>query len=112
MEKKILPHLKISLSKVQCPQIYLDISRRENPNQTDHILTDRRNHSSILDIQSFRTAECDTDHYLEVAKIRERQAVNKQVSHKFHMERFILKKLNDVEGKEKYRFEVSNKSGY
>jgi hypothetical protein len=38
-----------------------------------------------------------------VAKIRERLAVNKQGSHKFQMERFDLKKLNEVEGKEKYR---------
>jgi hypothetical protein len=38
-----------------------------------------------------------------VAKIRERIAVNKQGSHKFH-----IKKLLEVEGKEKYHFEVSN----
>jgi hypothetical protein len=44
-----------------------------------------------------------------VAKIRERLAVNKQGSHKFHMEGFNLKKLNEVEGKEKYRVEVSNR---
>jgi hypothetical protein len=44
-----------------------------------------------------------------VAKIRERIAVNKQGSHKFHMERFSLKKLNEVEGKEKYHVEVSNR---
>jgi hypothetical protein len=35
-----------------------------------------------------------------VAKVRERLAVNKQRSHRFHMERFNLKKLNEVEGKE------------
>jgi hypothetical protein len=44
-----------------------------------------------------------------VEKIRERIAVNKQGSHKFQMERSNLKKLNDVEGKEKYRVEVSNR---
>jgi exonuclease III len=31
-------------------------------NQIDHILIDRRRHSSILDVQSFGTANCDTDH--------------------------------------------------
>jgi hypothetical protein len=31
-----------------------------------------------------------------VGKVRERLAVNKQESHKFHMESFTLKKLNDV----------------
>jgi hypothetical protein len=44
-----------------------------------------------------------------VAKIRERLSVNKQGSHKFHMERFNLKKVNEVEGKEKYHVEVSNR---
>jgi hypothetical protein len=75
----------------------------------DHILIDRRRHSSALDVQSFRTADCTTDHYLLVAKIRGRLVVNKQESQKIHMERFNLKKLNDVEGIEKYRVEVSNR---
>jgi hypothetical protein len=45
-------------------------------NQTDNILKERRRHSSVLDIRSFRAADCDTDHYLVVAKIRERLTVN------------------------------------
>jgi hypothetical protein len=44
-----------------------------------------------------------------VAKVRERLAVNKQRSHRFDMERFNLKKLNDVEGKEQFRVEGSNR---
>jgi hypothetical protein len=55
------------------------------------------------------TADCDSDHYLVVAKDRERLAVNKQRSHRFDMERFSLKKLNDVGGKEQFRVEVSNR---
>jgi hypothetical protein len=38
-------------------------------NQIDHIFTDRKWHSSILDVQSFRGADCDTDHNLVVAKL-------------------------------------------
>jgi hypothetical protein len=62
-------------------------------NQTDHFLVDRRRHSSVLDVRSFRAADCDTNHYLVVAKVRERLAVNKQRSQRFHMERFNLKKV-------------------
>jgi hypothetical protein len=35
----------------------------------DHILMDRRRNSNILDLQSFWAADCDTDHYLVVAKL-------------------------------------------
>jgi hypothetical protein len=44
-------------------------------------------------------ADCDTDHYLVVEKFRERLAVTKQTMHRFHMERVILRKLNEVEDK-------------
>jgi hypothetical protein len=77
--------------------------------QIDHILVDRRRHSNVLDVRSFRAAECDSDHYLVVAKVRERLAVNKQRSHRFHIGRFILKKLNEVGGKEQYSVQVSNR---
>jgi hypothetical protein len=46
-------------------------------NQIDHILTDTKWHSSVLDVRSFRAAAYDTDYYLVVAKVRERLAVSK-----------------------------------
>jgi hypothetical protein len=39
-----------------------------NLDQIDHILIDRRRHSSILDVRSFRAADSDTVHYLVVVK--------------------------------------------
>jgi hypothetical protein len=78
-------------------------------NQIDHILVDRRRHSNVLDVRSFRAADSNSVHYLVVAKIRERLAVNKQRSQRFDMERFNLKKLNEVEGKQQFHVEVSNR---
>jgi hypothetical protein len=65
---------------------------------------------NVLDVRSFRAGDCDSDHYLAVAKVREKLAVTKQGSHKFHVGRFNLKKLNEVEPKEQYHVEVSNLS--
>jgi hypothetical protein len=47
-------------------------------NQIDHIFIERRWHSSIPDVRSFKGADCDTIHYLVVAKVRERLKVSKQ----------------------------------
>jgi hypothetical protein len=61
----------------------------------------------VLDVQSFRAADCNADHYLAVAKVRERLPVTKQSSHTFHMERFNLKKLNEIEDTEQFCVGVS-----
>jgi hypothetical protein len=44
-----------------------------------------------------------------VAKISERLAVSKQTTNIFQMKKSIFKKLNEVEGEEEYRFEISNR---
>jgi hypothetical protein len=77
--------------------------------QIDHILIDRRRHSSILDVRSFRGAECDTDHYLTVANVRERLALRKQAAQKFDGVRFNLRKLNDLEVRKQYKIEITNR---
>jgi hypothetical protein len=75
----------------------------------DHVLKDKRRHSNILDVRSFRGADCDTDHYLIVGKLRERLSVSKRVMQNSDLERFGLKKLDGVEVKEKYQLEISNR---
>jgi hypothetical protein len=64
----------------------------------------------MLDIWYIREAEYHTDHYLVVAKLRERIAVCKWARKKFDLERFDVNKLNDTEVKEKYQVEISNTS--
>jgi hypothetical protein len=49
-----------------------------------------------------QASDCDSDHYLVEPKFRERPEMNKQTTHRFHMERCTLKKLNETEDKEKY----------
>jgi hypothetical protein len=68
-------------------------------NQIDHFLIDKRRQG----------ADCDTDHYLPVAKLRERISVSKQARQKFDVERFDLKNLDGIEVKKKYQIEIPNR---
>jgi hypothetical protein len=56
---------------------------------------DRRQHSSIFDVRSFRGTDSESDHYFVGAGIKGRLAVNKQMVKKMGMGRFNLKKLNN-----------------
>ena len=78
-------------------------------NQIDHILIERRWHSSILHVRSFRGTDCDTDHYPVFAEFRERLAVNKEVARKIGGEWFNLNKLSDVEFRKQYHIKISNR---
>jgi hypothetical protein len=64
-------------------------SDRKIHNQIDHILIEMRWQSSILDVRSFRRADCDTGHCLVVAKVRKKLAVPKQAARKFDGEILI-----------------------
>jgi len=78
-------------------------------NQIDNVLIDRRWQFSVLDVRSFRRAECDTDHYLVIAKVRERLAVDKQATQGLDRHRFNLSKLNELEGRKQYQIEITNR---
>ena len=49
----------------------------------------------------------DTDHYLMVAKVRERLAVSKQAAQNFDGERFNFGKLNELEVRKQYQIKIS-----
>ena len=78
-------------------------------NQIDHVLIDRRWHSSVLDVRSFREDDCDTDHYLVIVKVRERLAEFIQASQRLDRQRFNLRRLNEPEVREQYQIEITNR---
>jgi len=51
--------------------------------ENDNILIDRRSRSRILVVRIFRGADCDTDKYLVVTKVRKILARRKQAALKF-----------------------------
>jgi hypothetical protein len=66
-------------------------------NPIDGRWIDRRWYSNIRDVRSSRGADCDIDHYVVVTEVRERLAVRKQTVQKFDVEKFIFRKLNELE---------------
>ena len=72
-----------------------------------HNLYNSNKHCPSRDVLHF--VFCDSDHYLVVAKLRERLAVNKKAAQKFEGERFNLRKLNELEVKEKCHIEITNR---
>jgi hypothetical protein len=66
-------------------------------------------HSSIRKVQSFRRDDCDTNHYLVVATVRERLALSKQTAQKLDVERFNFRNLNDLEVRTQHQIKMSNR---
>ena len=60
-------------------------------------------------MRSFRGADCDTDHYLVIAKVRQRLAVGKQAAQRVDRQRLNLRKLNEPEVREQYQVEITNR---
>jgi hypothetical protein len=65
-----------------------------------------RRHSSIIDVQSFRGADCETYNYLVVAKVRERLAVSKRAAQKIDKETCNMKNTKEGGVKEEYQVTI------
>uniref|UniRef100_A0A8D8TNG9 Craniofacial development protein 2 n=1 Tax=Cacopsylla melanoneura TaxID=428564 RepID=A0A8D8TNG9_9HEMI len=50
----------------------------EYKNQIDHVLIDNRHRSHITNVRTIRGAECGSDHYLVLVKIRQKIAIEKR----------------------------------
>ena len=68
--------------------------------QIGQILTER----SIRDVRSRRVSDCDTDHFLVVAQVRERLA-----ERTFDVERFSPQKLSELEVRKQYQIVISDR---
>jgi hypothetical protein len=66
---------------------------------------------NMLNVRTFRRAACDMDHYVVVAKVRERLAVSKQEAQMFDVERFNLKKLSELDVTNYYQIVIYNSFG-
>ena len=66
-------------------------------------------HLFILDVQSFRGDDCDTDHHLVVWNNRERLSVNKWELQNFDVKRSNPKELNNVEFTEQCQDKISDR---
>jgi len=71
-------------------------------------LVERKGHSSVLDIPSFRGADCDTYHCLVAAEVRERLSVSKRGTQKFDRNRFNVKEQNEEEVRDRFRVNLTH----
>jgi len=77
----------------------------ETLNQIDHILIQTRYRSTIHDVRSHRGADCDTDHYLVIAKLRSKLKSQSRLKQDKRA-KFNLELLRDETVRKNYENEV------
>ncbi|KAL4090324.1 hypothetical protein QTP88_025183 [Uroleucon formosanum] len=74
-------------------------------NQIDHILIERRFKSSITDVRNYRGADCDTDHFLVIAKFKTKLKSPEKIKTE-KKSRINIEMLKDPEVKRQYQIEM------
>lgn len=77
-------------------------------NQIDHVLIEDRHKSCITDIRSKRGAECGTDHYLVVIKVRQRLCKERREKQKTKL-KFNLRKLENPNVRKEFTLKLTNR---
>ena len=75
--------------------------------QIDHVLVKRKFRTSLLDVRAYRGADCDSDHYLVISRIRLKLATKRtRVEGKAKID---VEKLKEAEERLQYQIEVDNR---
>ena len=76
-------------------------------NQIDHVMVKRKFRKSLMDVRAYKGADCDSDHFLLIAKVRVKLTTKRaQATRK---ERVNLEKLEDEQERIQYQIEVENR---
>ncbi|KAG8237869.1 hypothetical protein J437_LFUL017543 [Ladona fulva] len=102
IKSTIFPHKNIHMGTWKIPG-------SSEVNQIDHILVTQRHSTSVLDVRSCRGPNCDSDHYLVKAKIRER-IIKTEKGPEMVKRRWDTDKLNeDTEVRKQYQKALARK---
>ena len=78
-------------------------------NQIYHVQVDKRRQPSIINVSSSREADCDTDHYLVLATIRERLSLKNGIKQNLVADRYNLNNLLAHQTRKEYQEVVANR---
>ena len=80
-------------------------SPNDRESQIDHVLIDGRHFSDIIDVKTYRGADINSDHYLVVAKVRQRLSEVNKIRYR-PPQRYNLERLKDREVASQYAQEL------